>query len=131
IRSPNARPSRDWLAHARTVRERRKIRQWLRHEEHATSAKLGREILERELKRRRLPKLDDADLEKAAKAVNLNHINHLIASIGQGDLHVGQVLSAIRPDIETSPEHQPRPTAIERLLHRVRGPPKTTPIPGP
>jgi len=130
IRSPNARPSRDWLAHVRTGRARHKIRQWLRHEEHATSAKLGREILERELKRRRLPKLDDADLEKAAKAFNLNDVNHLIASIGQGDLHIGQVLAAARPDLETSPEHQPRPTAIERLVERMRGTPKGIRIQG-
>src|SRR6185369_13423777 len=111
-----ARPSRDWLAHVRTGRARHKIRQWLRHEEHATSAKLGREILERELKRRRLAKPEDAELEAAAKAFNLNDANHLIASIGQGDLNIGQVLSAMRPDIETSPEHQPKPTAIERLV---------------
>jgi GTP diphosphokinase / guanosine-3',5'-bis(diphosphate) 3'-diphosphatase len=130
IRSANARPSRDWLAHVRTGRARHKIRQWLRHEEHATSAKLGREILERELKRRRLPKPDDAELAAAAKAFNLTDVNHLIASIGQGDLNVGQVLSAMRPDLETSPEHQPKPTAIERLVERMRGTPKGVRIQG-
>jgi len=57
-----ARPSRDWLAHVRTGRARHKIRQWLRHEEHASSAKLGQDILERELKRRRLTKPDDPAL---------------------------------------------------------------------
>ena len=130
IRSPNARPSRDWLAHVRTGRARHKIRQWLRHEEHATSAKLGRDILERELKRRRLPKPEDSELEAAAKQFGLNDANHLIASIGQGDLNIGQVLNALRPDIETSPDHQPRPTAIERLVERMRGTPKGVRIQG-
>ena len=60
IRSPNARPSRDWLAHVRTGRARHRIRQWLRHEEQSTSIRIGPEILERELKRRRHAKLTDA-----------------------------------------------------------------------
>ena len=53
MRSVSAKPSRDWLAHVRTGRARHKIRQWLRHEEHSSSVKLGQDILERELKRRR------------------------------------------------------------------------------
>ncbi len=52
--APTARPSRDWLAHVRTGRARHKIRQWLKHEEHATSTKIGRDILDREVRRRRL-----------------------------------------------------------------------------
>src|SRR6478672_9434377 len=62
-----ARPSRDWLAHVRTGRARHKIRQWLRHEEHASSAKLGQDIFERELKRRRLSRPDEGSLSGAAK----------------------------------------------------------------
>jgi GTP diphosphokinase / guanosine-3',5'-bis(diphosphate) 3'-diphosphatase len=39
-------------------------------------------------------------------------------------------LSAMRPDIETSPDHQPRPSAIERLVERMRGTPKGVRIQG-
>src|SRR6478735_9329617 len=88
ITSPAARPSRDWLAHVRTGRARHKIRQWLRHEEHASSAKLGQDILERELKRRRLTKPDDPALLTVSKAMNLMDVQHLYASIGQGDVNV-------------------------------------------
>jgi len=42
ITSPNARPSRDWLAHVRTGRARHKIRQWIRQEEQTTSAPVER-----------------------------------------------------------------------------------------
>jgi len=83
ITSPSAKPSRDWLAHVRTGRARHKIRQRLRIDEHTTSIKLGREILERELKRRRLGKVEDADLLKVAKALHLADVNHLFASVGQ------------------------------------------------
>lgn len=120
LTSPNAKPSRDWLAHVRTGRARHKIRQWLRQEEEQSSAKIGREILDREVRRRRLAKLDEARLEAAASALGLGDPHHLIASLGQGDLNVTQVLKAIYPEAE-SPEHVPKPTAIERLVDRIRG----------
>jgi GTP pyrophosphokinase len=120
LTSPTSRPSRDWLAHVRTGRARHKIRQWLRHEEQRTSTKLGREILEREVRRRRIAKPDDAELIKAAKALGLTDLNHLLASLGQGDVHIGQVLKTIHPEIEPSVE-APKPSAFERLVDRMRG----------
>jgi GTP diphosphokinase / guanosine-3',5'-bis(diphosphate) 3'-diphosphatase len=119
ITSPSAKPSRDWLAHVRTGRARHKIRQWLRHEEHASSVKLGQEILERELKRRRLTKPDDATLTKAARELSLTDATHLYASIGQGDVSVGLAIKHVFPDFQES--DLPKPTLVERLVERVRG----------
>src|SRR4051812_14200930 len=119
ITSPTARPSRDWLAHVRTGRARHRIRQWLRHEEHSSSVKLGQEILERELKRRRLARPDDAALTTAARALSLSDATHLYASIGQGDVNVGLALKHLFPDyVEREPA---KPTLVERLVDRVRG----------
>jgi GTP pyrophosphokinase len=114
-----ARPSRDWLAHVRTGRARHKIRQWLRHEEHASSIKLGQEILERELKRKRLVRPDDAVITAAAKALSLGDITHLYASIGQGDVNVAQAIKHLFPDFVE--KDQTKPTLVERLVDRVRG----------
>ncbi|HEV7992594.1 MAG TPA: bifunctional (p)ppGpp synthetase/guanosine-3',5'-bis(diphosphate) 3'-pyrophosphohydrolase [Gemmatimonadaceae bacterium] len=114
-----ARPSRDWLAHVRTGRARHKIRQWLRHEEHASSAKLGQDIFERELKRRRLTRPDEPSLAGVARTLNLSDTQHLYASIGQGDVNVLQVLKHLYPDLD---EKEPtKPTLVERLVDRVRG----------
>jgi GTP pyrophosphokinase len=121
ITSPNAKPSRDWLAHVRTGRARHKIRQWLRQEENQSSERVGREILDREVRKRRLPKLDDDAIERAAKELRLNDGQHLIASVGQGDLGVTQALKAIYPEQDASPEPPAKPTALERLMDRVRG----------
>jgi GTP pyrophosphokinase len=121
LTSPTARPSRDWLSHVRTGRARHKIRQWIRIEEQSTSAKLGHEILEREYKRRRLQRPDDAALARAAKALNLNDARHLIASIGQGDVQVMQVLKLLFPDLDSGQEMPQRTSAFERLVQRMRG----------
>ena len=119
ITAQTARPSRDWLAHVRTGRARHKIRQWLRHEELSSSVKLGQEILERELKRRRLAKPDDHALDAAAHALSLTDATHLYASIGQGDVSVSLAIKQLHPD---SPEGEvPKPTLVERLVDRVRG----------
>ena len=121
LTAPTARPSRDWLAHVRTGRARHKIRQWLKQEAQASSMKLGRDMLEREVKRRRLGKPDDNELAKVAASLNLNDTTHLLASLGQGDVHVMQVLKAIHPDLETAPESSPKPSAFDRLVDRMRG----------
>ncbi|PHX97692.1 MAG: (p)ppGpp synthetase [Gemmatimonadetes bacterium] len=120
IRSPNSRPSRDWLAHVRTGRARHKIRQWLRVEEQRASVAVGQEILDRELKRRRHPKLTDDQLRLAAQSLKLNDVNHLYASIAQGDLTVTQVLRALYPDFDERGDSALKPSPLERLLDRVR-----------
>jgi GTP diphosphokinase / guanosine-3',5'-bis(diphosphate) 3'-diphosphatase len=121
LTAPAARPSRDWLAHVRTGRARSKIRQWLRHEEQETSQKLGREILDRELKRRRLARPTDEEMELVARELSLNDADHLMASIGQGDVNAWQVLKLLHPELETPDgPAQTKPSALERLVDRVR-----------
>ena len=129
ITSPSAKPSRDWLAHVRTGRARHKIRQRLRIEEHATSIKLGREILDREIKRRRLTKPEDSDLTKVAKGLHLTDLNHLIASIGQGDVNVSQVLRELYPESDGEGE-APKTGPLDWLVDKVRGTTKGVRIQG-
>ncbi|MBM3908456.1 MAG: bifunctional (p)ppGpp synthetase/guanosine-3',5'-bis(diphosphate) 3'-pyrophosphohydrolase [Gemmatimonadetes bacterium] len=120
-RSPTARPSRDWLAHVRTGRARHKIRQWLRVEEQKASRQIGREILDRELRRRKMAKLSDDELAKAAAGLKLTDADHVLASIAQGDVHITQILKAIYPDVEEQPEqHQLKQSPLERLLDRMK-----------
>ncbi|MFO0095738.1 MAG: RelA/SpoT family protein [Gemmatimonadaceae bacterium] len=121
LTNPNAKPSRDWLAHVRTGKARHKIRQLLRLEEHSSAMRLGREILDRELRRRRLPKADDQDLYPVARLLKLKDAAHLIASVGAGDVHVLQVLKSLHPLLETSPEPAAKPSTFERIVDRVVG----------
>ena len=120
VRSPNARPSRDWLNHVRTGRARHKIRQWLRHEEHRAAVAVGQEILEREIKRRRHPKLSDDQLRTAAAALGLQDLLHLYASLAQGDVNVTQVLRALYPDFDERDDSALKASPLERLLERVK-----------
>ncbi len=120
LTSPSAKPSRDWLAHVRTSRARAKIRQQLRQDEQVTSQKLGREILERELRRRRLGKVSDDTLNTAAKALSLTDAVHLLSAIGQGEIQTLLVVKQLFPAIDEAAEVA-KPGVIERLVEKVRG----------
>jgi GTP pyrophosphokinase len=119
ITSTTARPTRDWLAHVRTARARHKIRQVLRREAEESAEKLGAEILEREVKRRRLGKPDEALLAAAAAALNLTNSTHLLASIGQGDINVVQAIKHLYPEADQA--EPPKPNVFDRFVDRMRG----------
>ena len=51
LTSPNHTPSKDWLKIVKTPRARGKIRQWIKNEERARSLSLGRDLLEKEIRR--------------------------------------------------------------------------------
>ena len=97
ITSPTAKPSRDWLAHVRTGRARHKIRQWLRHEEHTSSVKLGPGHPRARAEAPPAREPDDAALAAAARTLNLSDTPHLYASIGQGDVNVCRCSSTSFP----------------------------------
>ncbi|HEU4787011.1 MAG TPA: bifunctional (p)ppGpp synthetase/guanosine-3',5'-bis(diphosphate) 3'-pyrophosphohydrolase [Gemmatimonadaceae bacterium] len=119
ITSNTAKPTRDWLAHVRTGRARHKIRQVLKREAQSSAEKLGQEMLEREMKRRRLGKIDDEEMDRAARALSLTDATHLLASIGQGDVNVTLALKHLFP--ESSEAEAPKPNVFERFVDRVRG----------
>ena len=130
LRSPSKKASRDWLAHVRTGRARHKIRQWLRHEEHTSSTKLGHEILEREVRRRKLGKPDDESLGRVARELGLTDSTHLMASLGQGDVDISRVLRSLYPDVAAAHQAPPEQGVLDRIVDRVRGVPRGVRIQG-
>jgi guanosine-3',5'-bis(diphosphate) 3'-pyrophosphohydrolase len=120
LTSAQAKPSRDWLAHVRTGRARGKIKQWIRHEEETVSSQLGRDILQREVKRRRLSMPDAAALDRAAPALGLSDGQSLEAAVGRGDVAIGQMMRALYPDLPAEDLQEPKPTVFGRMLNRIR-----------
>src|SRR5690606_13848436 len=114
------RPSRDWLAFVKTARARNKIRQWIREEEFDSSVRLGKEFIEREIRKTRRGKVGDDRFESVAQALDFPDKAHLFAALGRGDIGPAQVFRELWPDIvEAEPERPP--SAFERLVSRVRG----------
>jgi len=120
LTSPHARPSRDWLNHVHTARARHKIKQWIREEEEAVSLQLGREILARELRRRRLDPPSPEQLERAAEGLGLHSGTALEVGIGRGDVAIGHVIRALHPDRPPDELPEPKPTVFGRIVDRIR-----------
>jgi len=120
LTSPQARPSRDWLAHVRTARARHKVRQWVKQEEHERSVALGREILDREIRRRRLTAPAPDTYEKAALTLSVGTREQLEAVLGRGDVPLGQVMRALYPDLAPDDLQGPKGTAFGRVMQRLR-----------
>ena len=120
LTGPFARPSKDWLSHVRTARARQKIRQWINKEESERSGALGKEILERELRRRRLTMPHEDVVQAAAQRLSLSSADTLFSVLGRGDVAIGQVLKAIFPDQATAELQAPKPTPFGKVLDRIR-----------
>ncbi len=120
LTSQQAKPSRDWLAHVRTGRARSKIKQWIRQEEEAVSSQLGREILTRELKRRRLEAPSADAMHQAGITLNLMDGTALEVSLGRGDLAIGQVMRALFPDLAPDALQEKPATIFGRVVDRFR-----------
>ncbi|MBI1799696.1 MAG: bifunctional (p)ppGpp synthetase/guanosine-3',5'-bis(diphosphate) 3'-pyrophosphohydrolase [Candidatus Eisenbacteria bacterium] len=96
ITSAQAQPNDDWLQIARTAGARAKIRAWLRLRRHDDSVALGREMLERELKRLRQT-VSEAALAEAAGALECADLEQLHARIAEGQISVTQVVRRLSP----------------------------------
>ncbi len=120
LTDPKQRPSRDWLAFVKTARARNKIRQWIRQEEFSSSVRLGREFIDREIRKARREKVGEERFEEAARALGYHDKEHLFAALGQGDLGPGPVIRELWPDAPDAEQQRP-PSAFDRLVTRVRG----------
>jgi GTP pyrophosphokinase len=98
LTSNQAHPSRDWLnpqlGYLRSGRARSKVRHYFRQLNYDENLTAGRAAMEAELKRLGLAQ---CDLEPVAAQFNFRRVEHLLASIGAGDLTAAQVgQSALR-----------------------------------
>ena len=95
ITSTQHHPSRDWLQFVKTTKARHKIRQWLKAAEREQSVSLGKELLERELRKSgaSLQKLlkDGEELKRVTQEFSFVGIDDLLAAIGHGKLSPGQI----------------------------------------
>ncbi len=108
-------PSRDWLNPSLEMvtsqRARTKIRQWFRKQDRAQNVAHGKMLIERELRRLGI---DKVDLDKVAGDLNFNSADELMAAVGVGDLNLGKIINRV-----AEPEREV--LAATRELARQKG----------
>jgi len=116
LTSSHQTPSRDWLKLVKTIRARNKIKSWLKKKGHEESVQLGKQILERELKKihREIP----AENNLTGLAQKLGHAEweSLLAAVGSGNTSAAAVIHQLLP--ETHPEKGK--SLVQKLVRKTR-----------
>ncbi|MEO8140069.1 MAG: ACT domain-containing protein, partial [Gemmatimonadota bacterium] len=107
-------------AHVKTARARHKIKAWIRHQEDQEAQELGKELLARETKRRRLATPESEQLRRAAESLGLADARLFEVALGRGDVSVMQGIKALFPDVAADDLQDPKPGVIGRVIDRLR-----------
>lgn len=102
-KQPN--PSRDWLnphlGYLKTSRAKAKVHHWFKELDFDHNLAEGKEILERELKRLELTKLN---IEHIAEQLNFKNADEMLAALGCGDLKLSQILNLAQETLKPQQE---------------------------
>jgi GTP pyrophosphokinase len=116
LTSPHRHPTQDWLNIVATSGAKSKIRRWLKQAGYEQAAALGRELLERELRKKKYPFPEERELLEIAQGMSLNSVGNLLYAIGSGAISTTHVVQKIIPE---APLEQ-KDSAVEKVIERVR-----------
>ncbi len=127
ITAANQTPSKDWLKFVKTSRAAVRIRQWIKTEQREKSIELGRELLEKRLRKFGLSLkrvLASKELATAMQDLGYHSSSDLMAALGYGKLSPGQLVSRIVPEdkLKQAPEAKGR---IGQVLEKIRKKPSS------
>lgn len=123
VTSKTQTPKKDWLKIVKTAEARAKIRAWLRQAERDRAEVLGKEILEKNLRRAGMQLgrvLQEGHLKAALKTLNLRTVEDLFRAVAFGKVSVAQILDAL-PSAARGEEKEQTDWArdLSRLMERA------------
>jgi guanosine-3',5'-bis(diphosphate) 3'-pyrophosphohydrolase len=107
-------PSRDWLKFVKTSKAMTRVKAWLKIEERRRSILLGKELLEKDLRKHELSPakiFKSDDLLKIANDMSHASLEDLLAAIGYGKVSAHMVANKLAPDkphVEPIPKKPPQ-----------------------
>ncbi|MDY0062576.1 MAG: bifunctional (p)ppGpp synthetase/guanosine-3',5'-bis(diphosphate) 3'-pyrophosphohydrolase [Myxococcota bacterium] len=113
LTSPKQHPSKDWLEFVQTSRARTKIRSYIHREQQLRSQEIGRELLEKELRRYQLSYaklLKNGELERVASECKSGTVDELLIALGYGKVPLDKVIEHLRPP---APKEEPAPVEAD------------------
>ena len=122
ITSPGQKPSKDWLKFVKTSRAKTKIRQWFSTEEREKSIALGKDILEKELRKYDLQQaklIKSGELAKVASEFSFREVDDLIAAVGYGKVTANQIIGKILPPERMEQKEEEAEGRLKRLIQKV------------
>lgn len=124
LTSESQRPSRDWVNLARTGRAIQKIRRYLRHEELEHAVRLGRDMVEAELKRHAWTMakvLREGRLKDTLKKRHHKDLDGLLVEVARGHLTPSAVAHDLLPEGVWHPRSDDQASGpLQAILSRFR-----------
>jgi len=120
--SSGQKPSKDWLKFVKTSRAKTKIRQWFGTEEREKSITLGKDILEKELRKYDLQQaklIKSGELARVAGEFSFREVDDLIAAVGYGKVTANQIIGKILPPERLEPKEEEQEGRLKRLIQKV------------
>ena len=118
-------PSRDWLAIAKSSRARNKIKHWLNVHQRERAIEIGRKLIEKEARKYRvsLKDIKDEEWQKIASDYGAGRPDDLMAGIGYGKYSARQILGRMAPAAGTplADEEKEKAGGLASVVRRVFG----------
>ncbi len=119
LRQPHQHPSTDWLKIVKTGRAKTKIKRWLAERGFNQAVQLGREILERECRQKRIKFPGENKLLDIAQSLGLPDVDSLLARLSSGSISLTAVLNRIEPQKQTGQRTILGKISIPTRLHHL------------
>ena len=130
LTSNTQKPSYAWLKFVQTGKAKSYIKRWVKQEQTEQSIQLGKEIIEKTLRRmKRISILDD--LQSKPQTMGFNQVELVFAALANGQLTVRDIIDKYHPidseEMEADPESE---SLTERFINRARGQAKGVTVDG-
>ncbi len=117
ITSNSQHPNPNWISFVKTSKARAKIKKWKRDSMFEQSAKLGEEILAKELKKLKI-KFEDKEFSELAQSYGLADLKQMHAAIGRGEVSAESVIKKLVPEKTVVQKDE---NLFHKLLRKTQG----------
>lgn len=115
-----ASPSPHWLEIVKTSKAKHHIRHWIKATQLEESIKLGREMVDRELKKRRATGVLEGRIEEVAQDLGHTDPERLFAAVGSGSLALTKVINKLCPPADPASKKRARMPLSDRLARALK-----------
>ena len=125
VTDPARNPNRDWLKLVKTARARSRIQRYLRTEERTHAVTLGRDMLEKEVRKVSLnvcKALKEGHLALVAQDLNFESVDDLVAAVGYAHVTPRKVLNRLYAVLhpEAVSQSAPEPPSVKESKEAAR-----------
>ena len=119
LTSESQTPSYAWLKFVKTGKAKSHIKRWVKKEQLEQSIQLGKEIVEKTLRRLKKLKLNKK-LKEKPEALGFNNENLIYSEVAKGHLTVRDIIEKYEPTVVIE-EEKDSETLTQRFISRARG----------